>query len=95
MASVISLELKNYFSSQAYKEALDNAVAFSKRLTEERKDRLPFYDSQTGLNQQDCYIWRNRAERKKGRLLGQVYCYLPRRWRFSNEPHPKKEPKKG
>ena len=95
MASAISIELKNYFSSQTYKEALDNAVAFSKRLTEDRKSRVPFFDSQTGLNQQDCYIWRSRAERKRGRLLGQVYSYPSRRWRISNKPHPRKEPKKG
>ena len=40
-----------FFNNPGYKAYLENAVSFNRKLNEERKMRLPFVDSQTGVAQ--------------------------------------------
>ena len=86
MAVIASRELKDYFGSSGYKEAIGNAARFNRQLKEERTLRLPFFDSQSAIQQMDCFMWRSRFERGHGFLPGQVFSYVPRRWRITTEP---------
>ena len=86
MATDVRPELKRFFLSTGYKDAVANAFTFNKRLQLERHARIPFYDNQTNLIQRVCHLWRSPSERRKGHLPGQVYSYMPRRWRLVNEP---------
>lgn len=40
-----------FFNDSAYKDYLENAVNFNRKLNEERKMRLPYIDGQTGVAQ--------------------------------------------
>ncbi|XP_070578974.1 zinc finger protein ubi-d4-like [Ptychodera flava] len=73
---------------QYYKEALDNTSHFNTRLTIERKLRLPFLDTHTGIAQNNCYIWMQKRHRGPGLLAGQLYTYPARRWRKKRRPPP-------
>ena len=42
---------KRFFNDSAYKDYLENAVSFNRKLNEERKMRLPYIDGQTGVAQ--------------------------------------------
>ena len=86
MATDVRPELKRFFLSTAYKDAVANAFTFNRKLQHERHARIPFYDNQTNLIQRVCHLWRSPNERRKGHLPGQVYSYMPRRWRLVNEP---------
>ncbi|XP_077862224.1 cer-d4 protein isoform X2 [Saccoglossus kowalevskii] len=66
---------------QYYKDTLDNASHYNTRLTIERKLRLPFLDSHTGVAQNNCYIWMQKRHRGPGEAYGQFYTYPSRRWR--------------
>lgn len=46
-----------------YLEILEDARKYNSHLFAERKLRLPFLDSQTGIAQNDCSIWRSSDER--------------------------------
>lgn len=85
MATDVRPELKRFFISTTYKDAVANAFTFNKRLQNERDSRIPFYDNQTNLIQRVCHLWRSPSDRRKGRLPGQVYSYMPRRWKLVNE----------
>ncbi|XP_038642038.1 zinc finger protein neuro-d4 isoform X2 [Scyliorhinus canicula] len=43
--------------------------------------RLPFLDSQTGVAQNNCYIWMEKTHRGPGLAPGQLYTYPARCWR--------------
>ncbi|XP_032870155.1 zinc finger protein neuro-d4 isoform X1 [Amblyraja radiata] len=43
--------------------------------------RLPFLDSQTGVAQNNCYIWMDKTHRGPGLGPGQLYTYPARCWR--------------
>ncbi|XP_072181934.1 zinc finger protein ubi-d4-like isoform X2 [Diadema setosum] len=66
---------------QFYKEALENASNFNSRMMAERKLRLPFLDSQTGVAQNNSYLWFQKRHRGQGQDAGQLYTYPSRRWR--------------
>ena len=66
---------------QFYKEALENAASFNTRLMNERKMRLPFLDSHTGIAQNNSYLWMQKRHRGPGMEAGQIYTYPSRRWR--------------
>ncbi|XP_072030944.1 zinc finger protein ubi-d4-like isoform X2 [Amphiura filiformis] len=66
---------------QFYKEALENAASFNTRLMNERKMRLPFLDSHTGIAQNNSYLWMQKRHRGPGLEAGQIYTYPSRRWR--------------
>ena len=60
---------------------MENASQFNARLVSERKMRLPYLDSHTGVAQNNCHIWFEQYQRGKGLEDGQVYSYPARRWR--------------
>ncbi|XP_033127770.1 zinc finger protein ubi-d4-like isoform X1 [Anneissia japonica] len=73
---------------QFYKEAMDNAAQYNTRMMLERRLRLPYLDSQTGLAQSNCYIWLNKRFRSPGLKSGQLYTYPSKRWRKKRRPTP-------
>lgn len=68
-------------SESFYREAIENSSNYNNRLVVERKTRLPFIDSQTGVAQNDCFLWMQKWERMPGMTDGQVYSYPVRRWK--------------
>ncbi|KAM6038244.1 spectrin beta chain, non-erythrocytic 4-like [Chlamydotis macqueenii] len=64
-----------------YREALEHCRSYNARLCAERSTRLPFLDSQTGVAQNNCYIWMERTHRGPGLAPGQIYTYPARCWR--------------
>uniref|UniRef100_A0A3Q3VTG1 DPF1-3 N-terminal domain-containing protein n=1 Tax=Mola mola TaxID=94237 RepID=A0A3Q3VTG1_MOLML len=66
---------------QFYKEAIEQCRSYNARLCAERSVRLPFLDSQTGVAQNNCYIWMERHHRSPGMAAGQMYTYPARCWR--------------
>lgn len=53
---------------QFYKEAIEHCRSYNSRLCAERSVRLPFLDSQTGVAQNNCYIWMEKRHRGPGEL---------------------------
>ncbi|XP_073466552.1 zinc finger protein DPF3 isoform X4 [Aquarana catesbeiana] len=62
MATVIHNPLKP-LGDQFYKEAIEHCRNYNARLCAERSVRLPFLDSQTGVAQNNCYIWMEKRHR--------------------------------
>ncbi|KAF7251607.1 Zinc finger protein DPF3 [Varanus komodoensis] len=54
---------------QFYKEAIEHCRSYNSRLCAERSVRLPFLDSQTGVAQNNCYIWMEKRHRGPAPLL--------------------------
>uniref|UniRef100_A0A8C6TXR8 DPF1-3 N-terminal domain-containing protein n=1 Tax=Neogobius melanostomus TaxID=47308 RepID=A0A8C6TXR8_9GOBI len=80
MAAVIQNPLKA-LGDQFYKDAIEQCRSYNARLCAERSVRLPFLDSQTGVAQNNCYIWMERHHRSPGVAAGQMYTYPARCWR--------------
>lgn len=53
---------------QFYREAIEHCRSYNARLRAERSVRLPFLDSQTGVAQNNCYIWMERHHRGPGEI---------------------------
>ena len=70
-----------FFEDSGYKEYLESAVSFNRKLNEERKMRLPYIDSQTGVAQRHYDTERNKRERMPGVRQGQIYAYPQKQWR--------------
>ena len=70
-----------FFNDPGYKEYIENAVAFNRKLNEERKMRLPYIDSQTGVAQRHYNSERLKRERMPGQKQGQIYSYPQKHWR--------------
>lgn len=51
---------------QFYKDAIEQCRSYNARLCAERSVRLPFLDSQTGVAQNNCYIWMEQHHRSPG-----------------------------
>lgn len=51
---------------QFYREAIEHCRSYNSRLCAERSVRLPFLDSQTGVAQNNCYIWMEKRHRGPG-----------------------------
>ena len=47
----VGKKVEEFFDDPGYKEYLESAVSFNRKLNEERKMRLPYIDSQTGVAQ--------------------------------------------
>jgi len=62
-----------YFSSmiseQYYREALENVASYNSRLCTERRQRLPFIDSQTGVAQNHTNLWIPYRYRGPGTIM--------------------------
>lgn len=65
----------------SYKEALENSVNYNMRLSIERRLRLPFIDTQTGVAQNHSQLFMHRRQRIPGLFPGQIYSYPRQRWR--------------
>ncbi|KAB0374481.1 hypothetical protein FD755_012973 [Muntiacus reevesi] len=59
---------------QFYKEAIEHCRSYNSRLCAERSVRLPFLDSQTGVAQNNCYIWMEK--RHRGPANHFIYTHL-------------------
>ncbi|KAK3516973.1 hypothetical protein QTP70_029112, partial [Hemibagrus guttatus] len=53
---------------------------------------MPFLDSQTGVAQNNCYIWMEKRHRGPGLAAGQMYTYPARCWRKKRRLHPPIDP---
>ncbi|XP_051952117.1 zinc finger protein DPF3 isoform X4 [Xyrauchen texanus] len=86
MATVIQNPLKS-LGDQFYKEAIEHCRSYNARLCAERSVRMPFLDSQTGVAQNNCYIWMEKRHRRPGLAAGQMYTYPARCWRKKRRLH--------
>ncbi|XP_061698987.1 zinc finger protein DPF3-like isoform X2 [Syngnathoides biaculeatus] len=77
---------------QFYKDAIEQCRSYNARLCAERSVRLPFLDSQTGVAQNNCYIWMERHHRSPGVAAGQMYTYPARCWRKKRRLHTTTDP---
>uniref|UniRef100_A0A3P8UL60 Zinc finger protein DPF3-like n=1 Tax=Cynoglossus semilaevis TaxID=244447 RepID=A0A3P8UL60_CYNSE len=84
------MEIQNPTNRETEKENYYNA-----RLCAERSVRLPFLDSQTGVAQNNCYIWMERHHRSPGVSAGQMYTYPARCWRKKRRLHNATDPPLG
>uniref|UniRef100_A0A5F9CB76 Double PHD fingers 3 n=1 Tax=Oryctolagus cuniculus TaxID=9986 RepID=A0A5F9CB76_RABIT len=82
-----------WLGDQFYKEAIEHCRSYNSRLCAERSVRLPFLDSQTGVAQNNCYIWMEKRHRGPGLAPGQLYTYPARCWRKKRRLHPPEDPK--
>ncbi|BES88753.1 zinc finger protein ubi-d4 [Nesidiocoris tenuis] len=73
--------IESFMADTAYREALENSSNFNTRLCIERRLRMPFLDSQTGIAQNHSKLFMSPRERIPGLLCGQVYTYPSQRWR--------------
>ncbi|XP_043854339.1 zinc finger protein neuro-d4 isoform X5 [Dromiciops gliroides] len=80
MATAIQNPLKS-LGEDFYREAIEHCRSYNARLCAERSMRLPFLDSQTGVAQNNCYIWMEKTHRGPGLAPGQIYTYPARCWR--------------
>ncbi|KAE8587256.1 hypothetical protein XENTR_v10021910 [Xenopus tropicalis] len=92
MATVIHNPLKP-LGDQFYKDAIEHCRSYNSRLCAERSVRLPFLDSQTGVAQNNCYIWMEKRHRGPGMAPGQLYTYPARCWRKKRRLHPPEDPR--
>ncbi|XP_050391946.1 zinc finger protein ubi-d4 A isoform X2 [Patella vulgata] len=76
MASMASMG-----SEQLYKEAMEQTASCNTRLSMERKLRMPFLDSQTGVAQNHTSLWHPYVHRMPGQRHGQLYTYPCKRWK--------------
>merc|ERR1711936_370726 len=74
-------KVEEFFADSSYKEYLESAVSFNRKLNEERKMRLPYIDSQTGVAQRHYDNERVKRERMPGLKQGQIYSYPQKHWR--------------
>uniref|UniRef100_A0A3Q4BJ11 Zinc finger protein DPF3 n=1 Tax=Mola mola TaxID=94237 RepID=A0A3Q4BJ11_MOLML len=75
-----------------YREAIEHCRSYNARLCAERSVRMPFLDSQTGVAQNNCYIWMEKCQRKPGQAAGQMYTYPARCWRKKRRLHQPLDP---
>ncbi|XP_076021526.1 zinc finger protein DPF3 isoform X3 [Genypterus blacodes] len=91
MATVIHNPLQS-LGDQFYREAIEHCRSYNARLCAERSVRMPFLDSQTGVAQNNCYIWMEQRHRQPGQAAGQMYTYPARCWRKKRRLHPPLDP---
>ncbi|KAL1517520.1 hypothetical protein ABEB36_001276 [Hypothenemus hampei] len=74
-------KIESFVNDPVYKEIIDSAMNFNTRLCIERRLRLPFIDTQTGVAQNHCSLFMNKRQRMPGLNPGQIYSYPRPRWR--------------
>jgi len=77
----VGKKVEEFFEDSGYREYLESVVSFNRKLNEERQNRLPYIDSQTGVAQRHYNSERNKRERMPGMKQGQVYSYPQKQWR--------------
>ncbi|KZC07733.1 Zinc finger protein DPF3 [Dufourea novaeangliae] len=92
-------KIESYLNDTAYRESIENASTYNSRLCRERRLRMPFLDSQTGVAQNHSALFMSARERLPGLLHGQIYTYPSKRWRKKRRQylmhylHPKRGPR--
>ncbi|XP_016429229.1 zinc finger protein DPF3-like [Sinocyclocheilus rhinocerous] len=86
------IETGGRLGDQFYREAIEHCRSYNARLCAERNVRMPFLDSQTGVAQNNCYIWMEKRHRVPGLAAGQMYTYPARCWRKKRRLHPPLDP---
>ncbi|KAF7274084.1 double PHD fingers d4 isoform X1 [Rhynchophorus ferrugineus] len=74
-------KIESFLNDPSYKEILESSANFNTRLCIERRLRLPFIDTQTGVAQRHCSLFMHKRQRLPGILPGQIYSYPRQRWR--------------
>nr|XP_049701609.1 zinc finger protein ubi-d4 isoform X2 [Helicoverpa armigera] len=74
-------KVESFLNDPSYKEIIENSSTFNSRLCAERRMRMPFIDTQTGVAQSHCNLFMTRRQRMPGQKEGQVYTYPAQRWR--------------
>ncbi|KAF2898828.1 hypothetical protein ILUMI_07346 [Ignelater luminosus] len=74
-------KIESFMNDQTYREILESAANYNTRLCIERRMRLPFLDSQTGVAQNHSALYMNKRQRMPGTIPGQIYTYPRPRWR--------------
>lgn len=65
----------------AYLEIIESSANYNTRLCIERRLRMPFLDSQTGVAQNHSNLYLSKRQRMPGTIPGQIYTYPRPRWR--------------
>jgi len=73
-------KFEKFLGTGKYKELAVSTQSFSRKLNEERKMRIPYVDSQTGVAQKHYNNSRVARERMPGTRAGQIYTYPQKRW---------------
>lgn len=80
-------KIENYMRDSTYRETLEVSASFNTRLCLERRMRLPFFDSQTGVAQNHSTLYMKHCRRMPGHREGQLYTYPSSRWRKSKRQY--------
>ncbi|KAJ8678904.1 hypothetical protein QAD02_014691 [Eretmocerus hayati] len=89
-------KIESFLNDSQYREAIENSSTYNSRLCRERRLRMPFLDSQTGVAQNHSNLFMSARERLPGLQHGQIYTYPSKRWRkkrrqyLMNYFHPKR-----
>ncbi|XP_026815798.1 zinc finger protein neuro-d4 isoform X2 [Rhopalosiphum maidis] len=70
-----------FINDLSYREAVENSVNYNTRLCIERRLRMPFLDTQTGVAQTHSSLLMLERQRMPGLNNGQVYTYPSKRWK--------------
>nr|XP_026497697.1 zinc finger protein ubi-d4 [Vanessa tameamea] len=74
-------KIESFLNDPSYKEIIENSSTFNSRLCAERRMRMPFIDTQTGVAQSHSNLFMTRKQRMPGAREGQLYTYPSQRWR--------------
>lgn len=55
--------LSKFLNDSSYREFIESSSSYNHKIVRERKFRLPFLDSQTGVAQSDCCLWMTKNDR--------------------------------
>lgn len=80
-------KIENYMRDSTYRETIEVSASFNTRLCLERRMRLPFFDSQTGVAQNHSTLIMKHCRRMPGHREGQLYTYPSSRWRKSKRQY--------
>ena len=71
---------------QAYLDMMEKASNWNGFLLRDRSERMPFFDSQTGVTQVDArFLWHKESERFPGHRLDQVFSYPAPRYKWARK----------
>lgn len=73
--------IKAVLNDSSYRDVIESSSQYNNGIVGERKLRLPYLDSQTGVAQSDCFLWMQKADRMPGQSFGQLYTYPSKRWK--------------
>ncbi|KAK3919097.1 Zinc finger protein neuro-d4 [Frankliniella fusca] len=74
-------KIESFLNDSQYRETVESSVNYNTRLCIERRLRMPFLDSQTGVAQNHSNLFMTSRQRLPGFLQGQIYTYPSKRWR--------------